>query len=80
MPGLRVLSGFEIGTFLEKHGFFLDRQRGSHMTFKRKLGEATNTMTVPNHRTLHRGTSHGLFKEACKYISEEKVVEFFYKK
>jgi predicted RNA binding protein YcfA (HicA-like mRNA interferase family) len=80
MPGLRVLSAHEIRKFLERHKFSLRRQKGSHLIFGRQSQGISETMTVPNHRTLDRGTCHGVFKEAKKYIPLNEVTNFFYKK
>lgn len=79
MPGLKVLSANEVRKFLEHNGFSLNRQKGSHLVFKRRTLGISETMTVPNHTTLDRGTCHGVFKEARKYIQLEDVIEFFYK-
>jgi predicted RNA binding protein YcfA (HicA-like mRNA interferase family) len=54
MSKLPAISGEECIKALKKIGFIFYRQRGSHITLVR---ENTGTqVTVPNHRTVARGT------------------------
>ena len=49
---------------IEADGWRLDRQKGSHMTFKHPL--KNGNVTVPYHanRDLKRGTLNGILKQA----------------
>jgi hypothetical protein len=36
------------------------------------------TLTIPNHKQLDMGTSQVIFKQACQYISESELFDYFY--
>jgi predicted RNA binding protein YcfA (HicA-like mRNA interferase family) len=59
---LPVVSGAECVKALGKAGFFVCRQRGSHITMVRKTPPAQTT--VPNHKELDRGTLRSFAKQA----------------
>lgn len=61
MPPLPVLSGKQVIAILERHGFEVVRQRGSHVRVKHSDGRST---TVPLHRELDRGTLRGILRQA----------------
>ena len=60
MPKFPGLSGKEIVRALERLGFRVIRQSGSHILMKR--GE--KGCVVPNHRELKTGTLSGILKQA----------------
>ena len=62
MSKLPVISGRELVHALEKIGFHLDRQKGSHMILYR--ADPPTTVTVPNHRELDRGTLRAILRQA----------------
>ncbi|MBM5789710.1 addiction module toxin, HicA family [Candidatus Parcubacteria bacterium] len=45
-------------------GFFVVRQKGSHVKLKRASGARTLMTVVPLHRELAHGTLHGILKLA----------------
>jgi len=51
---LPIISGLECVKALEKIGFVVDRQRGSHIILVRE--EPRTTISVPDHKELNRGT------------------------
>jgi predicted RNA binding protein YcfA (HicA-like mRNA interferase family) len=57
---LRVLSGDEVCVILEGQGYVLVRQHGSHMIMQRQFMGITQTVPVPNHKELDRGTLAGI--------------------
>lgn len=61
---LPVLKPNEVVTILEKFGFVLARQKGSHQQFRHPDGRAT---TVPVHGS--RDLSPLLLRQICKDIS-----------
>ena len=63
MSKLPVLSGRDLVRVLEKVGFQLDRQKGSHMILYR--AEPPTTLSVPDHRELDRGTLRALLRQAA---------------
>ena len=60
MPKLPRVSGAEAVRALERLGFSVARQRGSHIVMRRDA----NGCVVPNHRELKTGTLAGVLKQA----------------
>ena len=56
MPKLPVISGADCIKVLQKHGFQMVGQKGSHL----KLRLESVTVIVPIHKTLDRGTLKGI--------------------
>ena len=59
---LPVLSGQQLIGALEKIGWVVVRQRGSHVRLKHD--ERTSALVVPLHRELKRGTLAGILRDA----------------
>ncbi len=68
MPSLPVASGADTVRALERLGFIVLRQRGSHIVLRR----ASQGCVVPNHRELKVGTPSGVLKQAG--VSAEEFV------
>ncbi len=80
MPKLRVLSGKEVIKILSKFDFEVVSQKGSHVKLKRVLPDETKqTLTVPLHEELDRGTLKAIFKQASRYIPEGELKQYFYR-
>lgn len=81
MPKLKVLSAKEVIAILESFGFECVAQKGSHMKFRRH-GESgqKQTLTIPNHKTLDRGTLHAIYRQTVKYVAEDELFGHFYDK
>ncbi len=60
MPSLPHISGMEIVRTLERLGFVVARQRGSHIVLRR----GASGCVVPNHREVKAGTLAGILKQA----------------
>ena len=60
MPSLPVVSGTEAIAALERLGFAVVRQRGSHIMLRR----GSDGCVVPNRRELKVGTLRGILKQA----------------
>jgi predicted RNA binding protein YcfA (HicA-like mRNA interferase family) len=60
MPKLPRVSGAEVVRALQRMGFAVARQRGSHIVLRR----GSTGCVVPNHRELKTGTLAGLLKQA----------------
>ncbi|MFH0341609.1 MAG: type II toxin-antitoxin system HicA family toxin [Chromatiales bacterium] len=61
---LRALSGKEVCTILNRHGFVEVRQRGSHLVMQKKLLDTTITVPVPNHSELRAGTLQSIIRQS----------------
>ncbi len=59
---LPVLSGQQLIDALEKAGWIVVRQRGSHVRLKHD--KRTLALVVPLHRELKRGTLAGILRDA----------------
>ncbi|MCS6811053.1 MAG: type II toxin-antitoxin system HicA family toxin [Tepidimonas sp.] len=60
MPKFPVVSGAEVVRALERLGFVVARQRGSHIVMRR----GSMGCVVPNHHEVKVGTLVGLLKQA----------------
>jgi len=66
MPSLPRLSGREAIRALERLGFVVKRQRGSHVVLRRgPVG-----CVVPDHKELKTGTLAGVLKQAGVSVEE----------
>ena len=66
MPSLPRVSGAEVVRALERLGFRVTRQRGSHIVMRRGAAGCV----VPNHRELKTGTLAGVIKQAGIAVAE----------
>jgi predicted RNA binding protein YcfA (HicA-like mRNA interferase family) len=81
MPGkLRRLSGKEVVTLFEGFGFEVLSQRGDHAKLRRMVAGSKQTLVVPLHRELDRGTLQAIFRQALNYIAEAELRPLFYTK
>jgi predicted RNA binding protein YcfA (HicA-like mRNA interferase family) len=79
MSRLRVLSGGEVLKILGEFGFQKFAQRGSHMKLRRISSSGrTQTLTVPNHDEIDRGTLHAIYRQALRYIPEPQLRSKFF--
>jgi predicted RNA binding protein YcfA (HicA-like mRNA interferase family) len=66
VPKLKTLSGRQVRSILESHGFAFVSQNGSHM--KMRFTDAdSNTVTtviVPDHKELKIGTLSGIIQQS----------------
>jgi len=64
---------------LENAGFFIAGQKGSHIKLKRILTDGTSqTLTIPNHDELDKGTLKAIYNQTLRYISEDILRQHFY--
>ena len=68
MSKLPVISGKECIKALEKVGFKIARQRGSHIVLVRDNPKAT--VIVPNHKELDRGTLRAIIRQLDLTVDE----------
>jgi predicted RNA binding protein YcfA (HicA-like mRNA interferase family) len=61
MPGPHPISGRELVRKLERVGFRVVRQKGSHMILRRDV-EPALTVCVPDHRELKRETPQNILR------------------
>jgi predicted RNA binding protein YcfA (HicA-like mRNA interferase family) len=68
MSRLPSISGRECVRVLEKAGFYIKRQESSHIVLRRDNPFAQ--LTVPNHKTLDKGTLRGIIRQAAMSVDE----------
>lgn len=75
MPKLPCISGKELIKALQKDGFKISRQRGSHVQLVKIVNGEKNTFPVPVHasKDLKTGTLRGILRKAG--ISIERLIE-----
>ncbi len=68
MSKLPVVSGWECVKALQKVGFVIRRQTGSHIVMKRHNPKAQ--VVVPNHNELDKGTLKSILRQAGLTVDE----------
>ena len=74
----KTLSGPDVVRILARFGFEVISQRGSHIKLRRDRLGVRETLTVPNHRELDRGTVLAIYKQALRYIPEAELAPHFF--
>ena len=79
MPKLRTLSGSEVVKIVNSFGFQMASQKGSHIKLQRILPDGTKqTLTIPFHDELDKGTIKAIYRQALRYIPENELRDHFY--
>jgi predicted RNA binding protein YcfA (HicA-like mRNA interferase family) len=64
---------------LRTFGFDVVATRGSHAKLRRVLRSGERqTLTIPLHDALAMGTTHAIFRQACRYVPEGDLRPFFF--
>ncbi|MFQ5423486.1 MAG: type II toxin-antitoxin system HicA family toxin [Phycisphaerae bacterium] len=64
MSRLPVVSGRETVAALQRIGYVVVRQRGSHIRMRHSSDTGRGPVTVPQHRTLKPGTLRAILRDA----------------
>lgn len=67
----RDLNGDELARRLQRYGYALHHQTGSHIILK-TLQNGEHTLSVPNHKPLKIGTLNALFNDIADHLSLDK--------
>jgi len=79
MPKLKSLTGEDVIKIFSRFGFEIASQRGSHAKLSRVLSDGTKqTLTLPRHKELDKGTLRAVLRQALRYIPEEQLRPHFY--
>ena len=71
MPKLPQVSGHDVIKALRKIGFEKVSQKGSHIKLQRVKGDLTQTIIVPDHKVLKKGTlQNGILKNIPLAVEE----------
>ncbi len=68
---LSILKGF---------GFVMHDQTGSHIKLRRVMLGMNQTLIIPNHDPIAKGTLKGILNQASKYITQSELLPHFYSK
>lgn len=64
MPKLPIVSGAKVVKALQRLGFFVDRQRDSHVVMKKITTEGERGCVIPMHKEVAPGTLRSALKMA----------------
>lgn len=78
MPKLKVLSGKDLIRIFSGFGFSIAGQKGSHIKLVRISNSIRQTLTIPNHDELDKGTLKAIHNQALKYLDREELMKNFY--
>ena len=79
MPNkLRILSGKDIIKFLEKNSFVVHSTRGSHIKLKRAVNERMQTLVIPFHDEIAKGTLRDIYNQILEYMPESSEIKNFF--
>ncbi|MFA5936293.1 MAG: type II toxin-antitoxin system HicA family toxin [Candidatus Paceibacterota bacterium] len=70
MPKLPILSSKELVKIFEKAGYFVVRQKGSHI---RMHHEIRDSITIPNHKIIGRGLLKKILRDS--QISVDNLIK-----
>ncbi|CAN5886414.1 type II toxin-antitoxin system HicA family toxin [soil metagenome] len=69
MAKLPIVSGRDVVRVLEKLGYVLDRQKGSHMILRQSTSPYRR-LTVPDHNEIAKGTLRAMIRQAGLTVEE----------
>lgn len=70
MSSLPIVSGREVVAALQKIGYEVVRQRGSHIRMRHPSDPDRRPVTVPDHRELRVGTLRAILRDAGLSVEE----------
>ena len=70
MSQLPIISSSECIKVLQKLGYEVRRQKGSHIIMKRDDPKPARSIPVPNHKTLKTGTLRTIIRQAGLSVDE----------
>jgi predicted RNA binding protein YcfA (HicA-like mRNA interferase family) len=76
-PKLPALSGKELVKFLERIGYAVIRQKGSHIRLRKDLKTGQHNITIPMHKEIAKGTLNDILIKVSLWnnISKEDLIK-----
>ena len=68
----RDIDGDELARVLDKYGYKITRQTGSHIRLTSDLKGSEHHITIPGHRPLKIGTLSSILNEVAAYLEMDK--------
>lgn len=75
-PKLPQVSGKQLTKFLENLGYQNLRQRGSHLRLRKATEVGEHNITIPNHKTIAKGTLNDIITKVALWnsISKDELI------
>ena len=72
----RNVDGDELAHLLNRYGYRIDHQTGSHQRLSAVISGKTHDLTIPRHKPLRVGTLHEILKDVAQHqkISREDII------
>jgi predicted RNA binding protein YcfA (HicA-like mRNA interferase family) len=76
-PNLPQISGQRLVRFLEKLGYHVIRQKGSHIRLRKTTSVGEHNITVPNHKVIAKGTLNDIITKVSLWnnISKDDLIK-----
>jgi predicted RNA binding protein YcfA (HicA-like mRNA interferase family) len=68
----RDIGGQELAKLLQRYGYRVSRQTGSHLRLTSSLKGAEHHVSIPKHNPLKVGTLSNVLKEVAAYLEMDK--------
>lgn len=78
MSKLRIISGKQLIKFLQKEGFGIEYGKGSHCKLSKIVEGRKESITIPLHKEIAKGTLKEIFNQASRFISQDELKKYFY--
>ncbi|MBI5139865.1 MAG: type II toxin-antitoxin system HicA family toxin [Candidatus Vogelbacteria bacterium] len=75
---IKDLSGKEVVKFLEQNGFSVNKTRGSHCKISRTVLGRNQTLMIPLHSSIAKGTLHDIYNQTSEYLPGSDIKNFFF--
>ena len=68
----RDIGGEELAKLLERYGYKISRQTGSHIRLTSIIKGTEHHLTIPRHKTLKVGTLSGIVNDIATHLEMDK--------
>jgi predicted RNA binding protein YcfA (HicA-like mRNA interferase family) len=72
MGVLPQISGSILCKVLERLGYSVISQKGSHIKLKLICKKGTHIIIIPNHKAIARGTLNDILNKVCLWVDQSK--------
>ena len=75
---LKTVSGEDVVAIFERFGFVVIGVTGAHAKLRRVGAYSVETLVVPLHAVLPKGTLKAIFNQGARYVPSEQLHSHFY--
>lgn len=68
----RDIGGVQLANMLQKYGYTIIRQRGSHIRLRSQCKGPEQSLTIPAHSQLKLGTLNQILRAVSEYVGTSK--------